>query len=211
MAKRKQWTARQTYLLRELYPEMTAEDLVSILGHSKAVIYGKANALGLKKSEAFHAGPRSGRTDGLLGSSFRFQKGSRPWNKGTKGLQLGGEATQFKKGHRPHTWRPIGSERVTKEGYVEVKLRDSGTTRFDYVSVHHLVWELHHGPIPEGHAVCFKDRNPMNHHPDNLELLTKRELMLRNTVHNLPPEIVTAVQLRGALIRKINNWSKKNG
>jgi hypothetical protein len=39
---------------------------------------------------------------------------------------------------------------------------------------------------------------------DRLELLTMRENMARNTVHNLPPEVASLVQLRGALVRRIN-------
>ena len=34
--------------------------------------------------------------------------------------------------------------------------------------LHHVVWEKHHGPIPPGHNIVFRDRNPVNCAPGNL-------------------------------------------
>lgn len=44
--------------------------------------------------------------------------------------------------------------------------------------------------------------------PDALELVTREELMRRNTVHRLPREVAQAVQLVGALRRQINRRTK---
>jgi hypothetical protein len=38
--------------------------------------------------------------------------------------------------------------------------------------LHRVVWEELHGPIPQGHKVCFRDGDFLNCAPDNLFLLT---------------------------------------
>lgn len=43
---------------------------------------------------------------------------------------------------------------------------------------------------------------------ENLECISRRELMLRNTVHRHGPEIAALSQLRGALKRQINRRTK---
>jgi hypothetical protein len=42
-----------------------------------------------------------------------------------------------------------------------------------------------------------------------VELISRRELMARNTFHALPPPLAQMVQLRGVLNRQINARSKK--
>jgi hypothetical protein len=111
--------------------------------------------------------------------------------------------TQFKPGARPHTWKPIGSTRVTNDGYLQRKISDTGYPPRDWVGVHILLWEEAHGPIPKGHALIFKDRNKGNLCLENFELITRAELMRRNTIHNYPPELVDVIRLGGALKRRL--------
>lgn len=125
-----------------------------------------------------------------------------------KGLQMGGEKTQFKKGNRPHTWVPVGSERITKDGIRQRKVSDTGHGPRDWRSVHSIVWEQHHGPIPAGHLVVFKDRDRTNIVIENLELITRGENARRNSIHNLPPEIKGAIYAVTALKRGIKREQK---
>ena len=146
-----------------------------------------------------------------VGADNRFAPGHAPWNKGTH-FAAGGRSpeTRFKSGQRPHNWRPIGTERTSKEGYLQVKLTDTQITRSDYVCVHHLVWELHCGPIPDGYRVTFKDGDKTRVVIENLELVSISDMMRRNSYHtNYPKEVALVIQLRGALVRKINNRTKK--
>ncbi len=69
--------------------------------------------------------------------------------------------------------------------------------------MHVLVWEAAHGPVPKGHAVVFRDGDRANIRLDNLDLVTRRALMLRNTVHALPKPLAETIQLLGALTRTI--------
>ncbi len=54
------------------------------------------------------------------------------------------------------------------------------------------------------HAVAFKDGNKQNIALDNLELVSRADLMKRNSYHNYGKEIAQLVQLKGAVTRQIN-------
>lgn len=109
---------------------------------------------------------------------------------------------------QPHTRKPIGTEKVDSDGYLRRKLTDTGYPPKDWVAVHRINWEAAHGPIPKGHMVIFRDGDKTNVAVENLELISFREQMRRNTLHNYPKEIAQAIQLRGALIRRINRINR---
>lgn len=115
------------------------------------------------------------------GVRYRFSKGHVPTNKGKKGISHPGmEATQFKKGQMPHNYKPIGSERINGDGYVDIKIQD-GKAQKNWRGKHILIWEKHHGqPVPEGHAVIFGDGNRRNFDPDNLILVSREQLVRMN-------------------------------
>ncbi|NNM70205.1 MAG: HNH endonuclease [Gallionella sp.] len=210
-ASKTHWTQELVALLVEKYPHISTSKLAPMLDKTEQQIYHKAHLLGLKKTQEYMAGPDGGRLlrGTEIGKSYQFSKGHIPVNKGVKGISYPGtEATQFKKGEKPHTWRPIGSERLSKEGYLQVKLKDTGVSRHDYVPVHHLVWELHRGAIPKGHRIAFKDGDKTHITFENLEAVSIAEMMRRNTLHNYPKEIAQLMRLRGLVNRKINRRLK---
>ena len=107
---------------------------------------------------------------------YYWQKGHKPWNKGMKGIDIGGKATRFKKGNRPQTWMPVGSEAI-KDGYTKIKVAEPNKWRLK----HRIVWEKHHGrPVPPGHAVIFGDGNRCNFDLDNLILVSRAQLAMLN-------------------------------
>lgn len=128
-----------------------------------------------------------------------------------KGLPARGRSseTQFKKGQKPHTWLPVGSTRVSADGYLQRKISDTGYPR-DWKSIHILLWEEHVGPIPTGHCVCFKDNNKQNVVIDNLELITRAERMRRNSIHRYPPELKSAIRVISKLKRTIQEVEHEN-
>jgi hypothetical protein len=204
------WSESEDSVLRERYPDTPSLEIAEHLGLTIRQIYQRARALGLHKSKEFNSSPESGRLmpGSTIGLSGRFLPGLTPWNKGVKGLDIGGKATRFKKGHVPQTWKPIGSERVA-DGYLQRKLTDTGCTRRDWVPVHHIVWRDAGREIPAGHALAFRDGNRSNFALDNLELISRGELMRRNTIHNYGPEVAHLMQLRGAITRQINKRERK--
>lgn len=116
--------------------------------------------------------------------------------------------TQFKKGVRQGVavklYKPIGTERISKDGYLERKVNDGMPLQRRWRAVHLITWEAANGPLPKGHAVAFINKDRRDIRIENLELITRAELMRRNTVHNLPKPLAEIVQLRGALVRQIN-------
>lgn len=103
-----------------------------------------------------------------------FEKGLATWNKGLKGY-MGANATSFKKGQLPHNTRPNGSERIcSKDGYVLVKVNGK------FILKHRWLWERHHGKIPKGYNVVFKDRDKTNFDIDNLILMSYAEMGVMN-------------------------------
>lgn len=125
-------------------------------------------------------------SSGLTG---RFQKGLIPHNKGKKMGTRGRMAeTQFKKGHRPQTYRPVGSTRIcSKDGYIYIKTADPNVWRMKHV----LEWEKHNGKVPEGHCVIFADQNKLNCDIDNLLLVSRAQLarMNKNGLISQDPEL----------------------
>lgn len=114
------------------------------------------------------------------GLDGRFPKGNIPANKGKKGISYEGcKATQFKKGNRPANWVPIGTERISKDGYIEVKVAD-GKLNKNWKAKHIQVWETANGPIPRGHVVIFGDGDKRNFNPNNLLLVSRAQLARLN-------------------------------
>lgn len=115
------------------------------------------------------------------GLDARFKKGQTSWNKGKKGLRFkGSEKGWFKKGQKPHNHKPLGYERIDRDGYVVVKVREKGPWHKRWRLKHQLIWEEKHGPIPEGHAVIFADGNKLNFSEDNLVLVSRQQLLMLN-------------------------------
>lgn len=112
----------------------------------------------------------------------RFKKGNIPVNKGKKGL-CGANRTSFKKGNKSYNRVPIGSKRITKDGYIQIKIQD-GKLQNNWKGKHIIIWEKHNGPLPKGHAIIFGDGNKRNFNIDNLILVSRYQLLLLNQ-HNL--------------------------
>lgn len=109
--------------------------------------------------------------NGLTG---QFKKGNVPANKGQKMSPEQYEkckGTMFKKGQKPINYRPVGSERINSDGYIEVKVKDPSK----WMLKHRLVWEQSNGKIPPNCILIFRDNNKLNVHLENLLLITKRE------------------------------------
>lgn len=111
------------------------------------------------------------------GRTGRFPKGHVPVNKGKKGHSYPGmENTQFKKGHLPHNWWPVGKERITRDGYTEVKVAEPNKWKLK----HRLIWEDANGPIPKGCVIIFLDGDKANCSLENLVMISQRQNAVLN-------------------------------
>lgn len=213
---RRFWSAVEDQELRELYPHLRTDVVARICGRSFASIYGRAGTLDLSKSAEYLASPEACRLrrDGNPGIAYRYPRGHVPANKGKRmpGWAPGRmRETQFKKGQANHNLMALGTERLI-DGYRYVKVAAVMYVPYtvNWKPLHILNWERANGrPLPAGHCLWFRDSNRLNVEAANLELITRAENMRRNTVHNYPKPVVRAVQMRGALNRRINRMERE--
>ncbi len=209
--KKHTWTEAEDTLLRDRFAELSAAELAAMLGVGIKIIYWRAHVLGLRKSREWIAQRASQRSlkPGHGGAKNHFKKGATPWNKGLHYVTGGRSAeTQFnpgvRRGRAVELWRPVGTLRVNSGGYLERKVNDDRPFYKRWRSEHLLIWEAAHGPLGKGLAIVFRDGNKQNLCIDNLECISRYELMRRNSVQRHGPEVAALTQLRGALKRQIN-------
>ena len=140
----------------------------------------------------------------------QFVKGQQSWNKGKKTKTIGRMAeTQFKKGGFSHNRVPIGTERFTKDGYLQIKIQD-GNQNKNWVVKHRLIWEQHHGPIPDKHRVIFLDGDKSNLDITNLALMSygQTAIMSKKKLFYKDP-MLTKIGSKIAEIEMISNQRKR--
>ena len=216
---RRPWTPEALADVCRRYPHERTADIARDLGRSIGSIHGQANMLGLKKSPEYMR-EIHGAHIADAGARYRFNPGSTAWNKGipgSTGNHPNTRRTQFKPGRRPEearNYRPIGSLRIGKDGLLQRKITDDQSIYPSqrWRSVHRIVWEEVNGDMPRGHVVVFKPgmdtTDPALITIDRVELITRAELMRRNTRHNLPEEIKELVILKYRITRAINRRFK---
>ncbi|WP_108258988.1 HNH endonuclease [Mangrovicoccus ximenensis] len=106
------------------------------------------------------------------GRTGQFRKGQPSHNKGKTGIHhAGSEKGWFKPGVRQgvatRLYKPIGTERVTRDGYLERKINDDLPLQRRWRAVHLIRWEERNGPLPEGHALKCLDGDKLNTAPEN--------------------------------------------
>lgn len=102
------------------------------------------------------------------GTKGHFSKGHVPANKGKKmspEIYEKVKHTMFQKGHAPQKHRPVGSERVSRDGYIEIKVAEPDKWKLK----HRVLWEESRGKIPKGSILIFVDGNKQNVVLDNLD------------------------------------------
>ncbi|OBQ72380.1 HNH endonuclease [Mesorhizobium loti] len=141
-----------------------------------------------------------------------FVKGQIPFNKGKPHPARGrATETQFKKGCMTGAaaakYKPIGTERINKDGYIERKVHEGIPLSSRWRLVHVLRWEEAHGPLPAGAALKCLDGNRRNTEPSNWRSVP-RALLARlagrygrdydNAPSELKPTVLAIAQLEHA-------------
>jgi len=182
--KRMSFTDEQVAFIREGYRRWSLDELTEEFRNTFGPIKTRDQIRGFTRNHAI----RSGRTGCFGGEGFV------PWNKGKKGLNMGESATRFQSGHVPANRRPLGSERLSKDGYIEIKVAEVNphtghATRFRLKHLH--IWERVNGKVPQGMCLAFIDGNKANCTLENLELISRAENVLRNKTgfNQLPDEL----------------------
>jgi hypothetical protein len=191
---------QETELLIEHYPHRSTKEVAEMIGKSVPQCYAKAFALQLHKTPEYLATEASGRLKHTRVES-QFPKGHKPWNKGIKGIQIGGTESQFKKGHVPANHKEVGSERIDEDGYTYIKIAEH--TR--WVLKHRHIYEQHHGKLEPHMIVTFRDKNILNFEIENLEAITKVENMERNRITKYPQPIQQTIKTLNKLWHAIKS------
>ena len=138
------------------------------------------------------------------GLTGQFKKGNVAHNKGKKQIEYMSQEsiertkkTRFKKGNKPKNYRPIGSERITKDGYIEVKVADPNK----WETKNKIIYKQYFGDIPEGHKIIYADGNKLNNDINNLILVSDNEELIMNR-HKLRTENIELTKT-GYLIAKV--------
>jgi hypothetical protein len=220
----RRWKATEIALLRKLYADTPTMKLARILERTPSQVYQQADRQRLRKSAAYLASPEACRLrrGDRVGAAFQFKKGHVPANKGMRrpGWAPGRmKQTQFRKGERrgaaARNWVPLGTIRADCEGYLRIKVREhrdgehsgfGNTQVWPFLQRH--VWQEQRGPIPPGHAIVFRNGKPSDCDIQNLECISRGELMRRNTIHNLPPQLKATILTLGKLKRRVREYEK---
>lgn len=185
------------------YLTMPMKRISTVLGRADSVARQRLEVLGYKVPK--EVAERFARES-------RYSVGTISPNKGkkmTKEVREKVKHTWFKKGNLPFNTKTDGVivSRTDKTGKNYLYIRESVGK---WELLHRHLWRKHHGKIPRGMLVVFKDRNQQNCVIENLELITREENMLRNAIHNLPEEIRNTKLLIGSLNRKIHRHEQNH-
>lgn len=170
------WTEAEIDFLREVYPKNGRKESTRL--------FNEHFGLNVTQNALKHTVQRykiKAPTDG------RYIKGNVPMN---KGIPMSAEQyakckpTMFSKGHVPGNKKPLGSERISRDGYIEVKIAEPN--KWELLQV--LVMQTLMGRrLEKGvEMVRFLDGNPLNCNPYNL-VLTNRCVNARINQRSIKP------------------------
>lgn len=133
-----------------------------------------------------------------------FRKDHLPWNTGTKGFTSANK-TSFSTGHRPANYRPVGSERITVNGYTEIKIKDPNKWGYKHVEL----YKKEKGRVPKGHIIIFLDSDKSNISVDNLKAVSRKLSLVMNrnkygsTPNKFKPtvEVISQIQLKAGELK----------
>jgi len=189
----------------DLYPNHSSKYIAKLLGVTISKVYNTAWGAKVKKSAEYMLTPESGR---IIEPSVanQFKPGHTPHN---KGKQISAEIyekvapTMFKKGNKPANTKPNGTINVRADSsgrlYQYIKIKDC---QWELLQRH--VWAQANGEIPTGSVVIFLDGNYLNCELSNLQVISRKENMARNTIQRFPAELQEIMKLTSKLKRKTN-------
>lgn len=193
MTGRTTFTADQDAFIKDNYLTMPVKTIGRHIGKSYTGIMYRLKNMGLEIPRHIVE---------ARAEQSRFKMGHLSHNKGKRledfmspeGIEKF-KSTSFKPGHTPSNSKYDGHQRITKDGYIEVRV-----CKGNYQLKQRLVWQQNNGPIPKGHVVTFKDGNKQNTALSNLKLITMKQNMLNNSLCQYPVQLQQTIKL----INKIN-------
>lgn len=154
----------------------------------------------------------------LTGRTGVFEKGQTPANKGKKMPYNENSARhRFKPGERRGRanalYKPIGTERVTRDGYLERKIHDGMPLQSRWLAVHLVRWEELNGPLPEGYCLKCLDGDKSNTDPANWKAMPRAMLArlagrFGRDYDGAPAELKPTIMLTAELEQRVTDIRK---
>lgn len=194
--------------IRENYLALPPQLIADIIGRSETLVKGRISKMNLFV-------PKQIIQQRIIES--RIKKGNIPRNKGRKMSEWMSKAsiaksakTRFKKGQKIWNEKTDGQVviRTSHKNRNEPPYKWIRISKAKWVMYHVHLWEKENGPVPRGFILVFKDRDTMNVRIDNLELISRKENMKRNTIHRYPLELKSAIRQVNKLKIKIDEKCK---
>ncbi len=213
--KRKNLSSAEIQDILKRYPDDKTESIARDFNVSISHIYKTAQRYGVVKSEKFKNSPASGRIQPRqrLSPDTQFKKG---YSGATKGMRIEAiiknkekrqnwrDKCLWKKGNKPYNTAKDGEIRFRpSSGYWHIRIAEN-----NWEFLHRHLWTKHHGPIPEGYNILFKDGNKNNCIIENLECISNAELGERNRHTQYPYDLQKTIEEKNKLnklLKKMNH------
>lgn len=186
----RKWTPAKIATLRALYPNTDTHEVAAATGMTHRACMVKACELKIKKERG----------------------AKRTWTAHTKlppTWGFGEDPGRYNRGKPSPRRQPLGAEFVTLKDETFVKVALTGKKNHDWRLKQRVVWEKHNGrKLEPQEVISFRDGDAFNFDPSNLVLRTKEEVILDNSIHNLPREIAELHRAKGQIIRAVRRKTK---
>ncbi len=186
----RKFTSQEDQFLRDHYLTVPAKRMAKMLGRSEGTARQRMKVLGIVVPPEIVEQFRR---------ASQIKPGNVPHNKGKKmsdELRAKVAHTWFQKGLLPHnTAKADGEITIRKDNGTGIPYRYIRLSLGNWELLHRHIWRQHNGEIPDGHIVVFKDGDQSNCDISNLELITLKDNMRRNTIHRYPEELHTTIRL----------------
>ena len=208
------WTPEMDSTLKELYDTCPAKEIAKIInakfgtGFSYTAIQNRIHAKKLSTKVPYHWYTEEQDEwlcqnishytypDLVVAFNEKFHTSQSYYNIKShcqrKGFQGG---SSYQKGYANWRKTPIGTEKIYNGRiYVKVSEAPSGREKKNHMGnwkpKGQVVWEQHHGKVPDGYCVVYLDGNPLNCDISNLECTTNSiQGYASMTTHGCSPEL----------------------